>query len=118
MYLEYYGLLKEPFHITPDPEFLYLSPSHKEALGVILFGVENRAGFMMITGGVGLGKTTVLRSAMQQFDRECVKTVLVFNPCLTYRELIRLIYEELGLEVPDGEDQFQLIQRLHLALIE
>jgi general secretion pathway protein A len=118
MYLEYYGLLKEPFHITPDPEFLYLSPSHKEALGVILFGVENRAGFMMITGGVGLGKTTVLRSAMQQFDRERVKTVLVFNPCLTYRELIRLIYEELGLEVPDGEDQFQLIQRLHLALIE
>ncbi len=118
MYLEYYGLLKEPFHITPDPEFLYLSPSHKEALGVILFGVENRAGFMMITGGVGLGKTTVLRSAMQQFDPERVKTVLVFNPCLTYRELIRLIYEELGLDVPEGEDQFQLIQRLHLALIE
>ncbi|MCU0589023.1 MAG: AAA family ATPase [Syntrophobacteraceae bacterium] len=118
MYLEYYGLLKEPFHITPDPEFLYLSPSHKEALGVILFGVENRAGFMMITGGVGLGKTTILRSAMQHFDRERVKTILVFNPCLSYRDLVRLIYEELGLEVPEGEDQFQLIQRLHLALIE
>ncbi len=118
MYLEYYGLLKEPFHITPDPEFLYLGPSHKEALGVILFGVENRAGFMMITGGVGLGKTTILRSAMQHFDRERVKTVLVFNPCLTYRELIRLVYEELDLELPEGEDQFQLIQRLHLALIE
>lgn len=118
MYLEFYGLLKEPFHITPDPEFLYLSPSHKEALGVILFGVENRAGFMMITGGVGLGKTTILRSALQQFDRERVKTVLVFNPCLSYRDLVRLIYEELGLDVPEGEDQFQLIQRLHLALIE
>ncbi len=118
MYLEFYGLLKEPFHITPDPEFLYLSPSHKEALGVILFGVENRAGFMMITGGVGLGKTTILRSALQQFDRQRVKTVLVFNPCISYRDLVRLIYDELGIEVPEGEDQFQLIQRLHLALIE
>lgn len=118
MYLDFYGLLKEPFHITPDPEFLYLSPSHKEALGVILYGVENRAGFMMITGGVGLGKTTILRSALQRFDHEHTKTILVFNPCLAYGDLIKLIYEELGIELPEKEDQFQRIQRLHLALIE
>jgi general secretion pathway protein A len=118
MYLEFYGLLKEPFGITPDPEFLYLSPSHKEALGVILYGVENRAGFMMITGGVGLGKTTILCSALQRFNAESTRTVLIFNPCLTYTELIRLIYEELGIETPVSDDQFQLIQRLHLALIE
>jgi general secretion pathway protein A len=117
MYLDFYGFLKRPFHITPDPEFLYLSPSHKEALGVILYGVENGAGFMMISGAVGLGKTTILRSAMQRFDRERIKTVLVFNPCVSYRELLRVICEELGLEFSDVEDQFQLIQRLHLALI-
>ena len=118
MYLEYYGLVKEPFHITPDPEFLYLSPSHKKALGVILSDVENRAGLMMITGGVGLGKTTILRAAMQQFDKERIKTVLVFNPCISYSELLKLIYEELGLGFHRGDNQFQAIQRLHLALIE
>jgi general secretion pathway protein A len=118
MYLEYYGLRKEPFHITPDPEFLYLSPSHKEALGVIVYGVENRAGFMMITGGVGLGKTTILRSAIQQFDSERIKTVLVFNPCISYADLVKLIYEELGLGLREGDDPFQIIQGLHLALIE
>lgn len=118
MYLEYYGLIKEPFHITPDLEFLYLSPSHKKALGVILSDVGNRAGLMMITGGVGLGKTTILRAAMQQFDKERIRTVLVFNPCISYSELVRLIYEELGLEFHKGDHQFQAIQRLHLALIE
>ena len=118
MYLEYYGLRKEPFHITPDPEFLYLSPSHKEALGVIVYGVENRSGFMMITGGVGLGKTTILRSAMQQFDSERIKTILVFNPCISYADLVKLIDEELGLGLREGDDPFQVIQGVHLALIE
>lgn len=118
MYLDFYGFYRKPFHITPDPEFLYLSPSHKDALGVILYGVENGAGFMMISGAVGLGKTTILRSAMQRFDREHVKTVLIFNPCVSYKELLKVICEELGLELSNAEEQFQLVQRLHLALID
>jgi general secretion pathway protein A len=118
MYENYYGLLKRPFHITPDPEFLYLSPSHREALGVILYGIQNGAGFMMITGAVGLGKTTILRAALEQIDHGRVKTVLVFNPCMTYKQLVHLIYQELELDLPDSEDDYQVVIRLHLALIE
>lgn len=118
MYLDFYGFRKRPFHITPDPDFLYLSRSHKEALGVILYGVQNGAGFMMVSGAVGLGKTTILRSAMQRFDHERIKTVLVFNPCVSYKELLQVICEELGLDLTHVEDQFELIQRLHRALID
>jgi general secretion pathway protein A len=61
MYERYYRLQKAPFHITPDPEFLFLSPTHKEALASIIYGVEGRKGFIVIVGEVGLGKTTVVR---------------------------------------------------------
>ncbi len=62
MYLAYYGLQREPFHTTPDRSFLFLSPSHKEALGAIIYGVEKRKGFIGIIGEVGTGKTSILRA--------------------------------------------------------
>ena len=62
MYLDFYRLKKAPFHITPDPEFLFLSPSHKAALGALVYGIEERQGFVALLGEVGLGKTTILRS--------------------------------------------------------
>ena len=62
MYLEYFGLLKAPFHITPDPDFLYMSPSHREAFAALFYGVEQRKGFISVTGEVGAGKTTILRA--------------------------------------------------------
>ena len=66
MYLDFYLLKKAPFHITPDPEFLFLSPSHKAALGALVYGIEERQGFVALLGEVGLGKTTILRSYKYQ----------------------------------------------------
>lgn len=118
MYLDYYGLEKEAFHISPDPEFLFLSPSHKEALAVILYGIEKRTGFMLITGGVGLGKTTILRSALERVDKERIKIILLFNPIISYTNLVKTIYRELEMDLPSSGDAFDIEEGLHLGLIE
>jgi general secretion pathway protein A len=118
MYLDYYGLEKEAFHISPDPEFLFLSPSHKEALAVILYGIEKHTGFMLITGGVGLGKTTILRSALERIDKEHIKVILLFNPIISYENLVKTIYRELEIELPAPRDSFEMEEGLHLRLIE
>ncbi len=73
MYLNFYQLKKEPFNVTPDPAFLFLSAGHKEALASIVYGVENRKGFLAITGEVGLGKTTILRSYLKDIDLQRLK---------------------------------------------
>ncbi|MEJ5347073.1 MAG: AAA family ATPase [Desulfosoma sp.] len=117
MYLDFYGFRTEPFHITPDPEFLYLSPSHKEALAAIIYGVHQRKGFITITGEVGLGKTTIVRSYLQRYDRKSIKTVLVFNANVSFKGLLRVIYKELGLEPPDS-DPYEMVLDLHRHLIQ
>ncbi len=117
MYLDFYGFRAEPFHITPDPEFLYLSPSHKEALAAIIYGVQQRKGFITITGEVGLGKTTIVRSYLERYDRKSIKTVLVFNANVSFKGLLRVIYRELGLEPPDS-DPYEMVLDLHMHLIQ
>ena len=79
MYLSFYGLKKEPFHTTPDPNFLYLSPTHKEALGAIIYGIEQRKGFISITGEVGVGKTTIIRAYLERPTTRTQKTIYIFN---------------------------------------
>lgn len=117
MYLDFYGFRAEPFHITPDPDFLYLSPSHKEALAAIIYGVQQRKGFITITGEIGLGKTTIVRSYLERYDRSRIKTVLVFNANVSFTGLLRVIYRELGLEPPDL-DPYELVHHLHTILIK
>ena len=99
MYLKYYGLKKQPFHITPDPEFLYLSPSHKEALSAIIYGIAQRKGFVAIIGAVGVGKTTILRSYLETAEKKHLKTYLYFQSSdLPLKELLKTIFQELGLD--------------------
>lgn len=117
MYLGFYGLKKQPFHITPDPEFLYLSPSHNEALAAITEGVEERKGFIAVTGDVGVGKTTILRSYLYLKQREPLKTVYVFNSNLTFQGLLTTIYKELGLRSA-GKSVTEMVNGLHEFLIE
>lgn len=117
MYLSFYGLKKQPFHITPDPEFLYLSPSHNEALAAITQGVEERKGFIAVTGEVGVGKTTILRSYLQLRRRESLKTIYVLNAKLTFQGLLRTIYRELGLPIA-GNSVTEMVNRLHEFLVE
>lgn len=102
MYQDFYHLRKEPFHITPDPEFLFLSPSHKQALGSIVYGVKNRKGFIVITGEVGVGKTTILRSYLEGAAKENTKVIYIFNADVSFKNLLKTIYKELGLEGESG----------------
>src|SRR5262245_7289990 len=117
MYLDFYHLKKAPFHITPDPEFLFLSPSHKAALGSIIYGIEERQGFVAITGEVGLGKTTILRSYLERIDQSRLKTIYIFNANISFRSLLKTIFREFGLEF-EADDLFEMVNRLHQVLIE
>ena len=115
-YLDFYGLGSEPFRVTPDPDFLFLSPSHKEALGTFLYGVSKRTGILSIVGEVGVGKTTILRSYLQRIEPDEIKLIYVFNPNVTFQDLVRTICDEL--EVPAKSDQaLDLVSQLHHALI-
>ena len=117
MYQDYYHLRKEPFHITPDPEFLYLSPSHKQALGSIIYGVKNRKGFIVITGEVGVGKTTILRSYLEGLTKEKTKVIYIFNANVTFPNLLRTIYRELGI-FSNTEDVVEMLNELYQILME
>lgn len=116
MYLSYYSLQREPFNITPDPDFLFLNESHKEALASIVYGIEKRKGFIAITGGIGLGKTTIVRAYLETKDDGHLKIIYVFNANITFKGLLKTIYQELDLE-DDGLDIFEMVNRLHLTLI-
>lgn len=117
MYPTFYQLKKAPFHITPDPEFLFLSASHKSALGALVYGIEERQGFVALIGEVGLGKTTILRSYLERVDQQQLKTVYIFNPNVSFGHLLKMLYRELDLEVP-GNDIVEQINHLHQALID
>jgi len=117
MYLAFYGLKKQPFHITPDPEFLYLSPSHKEALAAIIYGIEQRKGFVTITGAVGVGKTTILRSYLEAAEKQRLKIIYIFNAKLTFEGLLKTIYQELNLPI-ESNDVVEMVNRLYEVLIE
>src|SRR2546425_12005002 len=94
MYLDFYLLKKAPFHITPDPEFLFLSPSHKAALGALVFGIEERQGFVALLGEVGLGKTTILRSYLERVDQSQLKPIYLLHANLSFRSEERRVGKE------------------------
>lgn len=98
MYNKFYGFSEKPFELTPDPRFLYLTPSHREALDSMLHGIKNRKGFISITGEVGTGKTTLVHSLLKSLD-EKVKTVYIFHPTITFNELLETILLELDVKV-------------------
>jgi general secretion pathway protein A len=116
MYLNFFGLKKEPFHITPDPEFFYLSSSHKEALAGIIYGIKQKKGFVAITGDVGVGKTTVLRTYLESAEKSQLKIVYVFNARLTFEGLIKTIFQELGITV-NTDDTMEMVNQLYEFLI-
>jgi len=117
MYLDFYNLKKAPFHITPDPEFLFLSPSHKAALGALVYGIEDRQGFVTLAGEVGLGKTTILRSYLERVDQSQLRTIYIFNSNVSFSDLLKTICREFRLE-STTEDVFDTVNRLHQVLIE
>jgi len=97
MYCEYYGLVREPFELTPDPSFLYMGESHREGLATLVYGVRSGKGFVLLTGEVGTGKTTLLHALLGQLD-ESTSSAFIFNPRLGPLDFFRVLFEELGIE--------------------
>ena len=97
MYLNFYQLRKKPFSLAPDPEFLYLSQQHKDALGAIIYGIKEREGFVTVVGEVGTGKTTVIRSYLNSAYRKQILPVFIFNSKITFHELMQAFLSEIGI---------------------
>ncbi len=116
MYEAFYGLREKPFSLTPDPKFFYLSQAHREALDHLLYGIQQREGFIVITGDVGTGKTTLCRALLGKLD-ERTKTALIFNPILSEDELLRSILQDFGLR-GTGVTKKELIDELNEFLIQ
>jgi len=97
MYYKFFGLAEAPFNITPDSRFLFLSQRHREALGSLVYGIKERKGFILLTGDIGAGKTTVCRALVHELKAENVRLALILNPGLSELELLKAINDEFGI---------------------
>jgi general secretion pathway protein A len=97
MYLEHYGLIRAPFEMTPDPAFLYLGEAHQEGLATLVYAIRARKGFVMLTGEVGTGKTTLLHALLAQLDPQ-TSSAFLFNPKLETLDFFRVLFDEFGIE--------------------
>ena len=95
MYESYYGFSEKPFSLTPDPKFLYRSQSHGDVFDLLQYAVRRREGFVVVTGDIGTGKTTLCRALLEQIDRNTF-TALVLNPFLTEEDLLKRILQDFG----------------------
>ena len=103
MYQQHFGLQQEPFSIAPDPSFLFLSESHNEALAHLLYGFSH-GGFVLVSGEVGTGKTTLLRNLLDRTPAD-VDVAFILNPRLTVRELLETLCEELGVPTEQAQPE-------------
>lgn len=116
MYNAHFKFREAPFGVTPDPQFYYSNAVYREALATLCYGIEARKGFIMVTGEVGTGKTTLLRKAMHSFGPN-IKVAYICNTLLNFTELLRLILNDLGLPTPSG-DKLAMMNQLNEYLIE
>lgn len=116
MYNNFFGFREPPFNVTPDPHFLWVNPTYMEAFATLQYGIEEKKGFVLITGEVGTGKTTLLRKLMRTMG-STIHSVFIFNTYLTFTELLRLILRDLGLPAK-SEDRITMIEELNAFLIE
>lgn len=119
MYTSFFGLNEKPFAITPDPRYLFMSERHGEALAHLVYGVTESGGFMQLTGEVGTGKTTLVRSLLQSRMPDNADVAVVLNPQLSAREFLVAICEELGIELPGDRNSIKaLIDALNQHLLQ
>jgi general secretion pathway protein A len=116
LYEDHFGLLEFPFSITPDPRFSYDNPLYREAFAKLRYGIEARKGFIVITGEVGTGKTTLLKAFMQSVE-STIHTAFILNPKLNFNQLVRSILTDLGIAC-SSQEQFMLMAKLNDYLIE
>ena len=112
MYKEYFGLKENPFSISPDPHYLYLSEGHREAMAHLVYGINSEGGFVLLTGEVGAGKTTVCRCVLEQMPEDA-EIAFILNPRLTVEELLAAICDEFGIAYPQDNQS----NRVFVSLI-
>lgn len=123
MYLKYFDFKKEPFNITPDPDFLFLSPSHKEAMAAVIYGIYRRKGFALIIGEVGVGKTTIIRSFLNKFyslssiDKQKIKIIYIFDANISFKSLLKTMFQNLEC-IPESDNASSMVRQLHQILID
>lgn len=117
MYCSFFGFREKPFTITPNPRFIFLSKNHKDAFAHLLYGIDNHAGFIELSGEVGTGKTTALRTLLYQLDTDSYRTALIFNPYLSALELLQNINYEYGIPCND-QSSAPLLHSLNQFLLE
>lgn len=118
MYQEYFGFKEMPFHVTPNPRFLFLSPTHEEALQHMRYGIEDKKGFIVLTGEVGCGKTTLCRKLLEELEaNEKTDTALLLNPAISETQLLRGILKELG-EESKARSKNDLLDAMNDVLLE
>ena len=115
MYNHYYGFQEKPFSLTPDPHFLYLSTVHKRALAYLVYGLQDKKGFITITGEIGAGKTTIIQTLIKQLD---VNTTVarIINTNVSALQLLKMIMRDFGLEA-DSESKENLLEKLNQFLL-
>lgn len=117
MYTSFFGFKENPFNLTPDPRYLFLSSYHKEALDHLLYGINERKGFIAITGGIGTGKTTLCRALLSHLG-ESTKTALIFNSFISDMELLETINQEFGIDPAKAETKKGYIDALNHFLLD
>ena len=116
MYREFFGLKEKPFNVTSDPDFLFLSRVHREALSHLIFGIKEKKGFLEITGEIGAGKTTLCRAILNQLDPN-TKSAFIFNSTLPELQILQMIVEDFGLIV-EKKNKASMLRQLNNFLIE
>lgn len=115
MYTEFFGFTCKPFQLTPDPEFLFMSRVHKRALTYLNYGVADNSGFILITGEIGTGKTTIIRSLIKKIPQE-IKIARINNTKVNSIQLISMINEDFGIDTR-GDDKTRMLSKLTNFLI-
>ncbi len=116
MYTSFFGFKQKPFQLTPDPEFLFLSRVHKRALTYLNYGITENSGFILVTGEIGTGKTTIIRTLLKRIPQE-IKIARINNTKVTSDQLISMINEDFGLDTK-GKDKIQMVSELTDFLIK
>lgn len=116
MFQEFYGLREQPFGVTPDPRFLYLSPAHREALASLYYGIEENRGFLALIARPGMGKTTLLFQVLERF-RTTARTAFLFQTQCTSREALRFLLTEVDCETHDHQDLVSMHEQFNRCLL-
>jgi general secretion pathway protein A len=116
IYLNFYGLTRDPFGVTPDPEFLFMTPGHREVLAQLIYAIQERKGFILVTADVGMGKTTLLQTLRQELD-STTAVAYVSHSMLPFQGILEYMFEEFELEKP-GDSHAQRLVTLQNFLLE